>query len=220
MLFLFALAALAAPADWVPMRWASAEPSSLELLKDTPVNCLLLEQSNWSPVLLDAAATRNLITLGVIRPGSVPERIPSGLYGIVLEGDFAQVPELPATVRIELLPRSRLRWDTRAPVIGTYQAVWPGIHPEEGGSAKAAPSGGPWIDTNAGFLRFARAATTSTIWVGNTPPPKTAVTAEAYVQVIADASGRARRRSDETPARPRRTGIARLDADFRPPRLV
>ena len=188
MLLLFALAALAAPADWVPMRWSSAEPASLDVLKDTPVNCLLLEQKNWAPALLDAAATRNLITLGVIRPGAVPERIPAGLYGVVLEGDFAQAAEFPGKFRIELLPRNRVRWDSKAPVVGTYQAVWPGIHPEEGGSAKAAPSGGPWIDTNAGFLRFARAATTSTIWVGNSPPPKTAVTAEAYVQVIADAA--------------------------------
>ncbi|HET8547730.1 MAG TPA: hypothetical protein VFL57_07000 [Bryobacteraceae bacterium] len=190
MLFLFALAALAAPApaDWVPMRWPSADPSSLELIKDTPVNCLLLEQTNWSPALLDAAATRNLITLGVIRPGAVPERLPSGLHGFVLEGDFSEIPNLSGRLTIELLPRSRMRWDSKAPIIGTYQAVWPGIHVEEGGSAKAAPSGGPWIDTNAGFLRFARAATATTIWLGNTPPAKSVITAEGYVQAIADAA--------------------------------
>jgi hypothetical protein len=158
------------------------------LLKDTPVNCLLLEQAHWSAPLLDAAAMRNVAALGVVRPGAVPERLPSGLAGIVLEGDWTELPALPARTRIELLPRSRMRWDTGAPVIGTYQAVWPGIHAEEGGSAKAAPSGGPWIDTNSGFLRFARAATTSTVWLGNTPPPKTAMTAERYIQVVADAA--------------------------------
>ena len=188
MLLLAALAVLAAPADWVPMRWPSADPASLELLKDTPVNCILLEQSNWNPALLDAAATRNLVTLGVVRPGAVPDRIPAGLHGVVFEGDFAEIPNIAAKIRIDLLPRNRLRWDTNAPIVGTYQAVWPGIHPDEGGSAKAAPSGGPWIDTNAGFLRFARAATTSAVWVGNVPPPKTAVTAEGYVQAIADAA--------------------------------
>ena len=35
--------AIAPPPDWVPARWPSGDPKSLELLRDTPVNCWLLE---------------------------------------------------------------------------------------------------------------------------------------------------------------------------------
>src|SRR5579863_3913044 len=34
--------------DWVPARWPSADPKSLELLANTPVNCLWLERAQWS----------------------------------------------------------------------------------------------------------------------------------------------------------------------------
>ena len=74
-----------------------------------------------------------------------------------------------------------------APVVGTWQGVWPGIQVEEGGSTKSAPSGAPWIDTNTGFLRFLRALTPAAIWIANTPPRKTVILTERYMQVIADA---------------------------------
>jgi hypothetical protein len=58
----------------------------------------------------------------------------------------------------------------------------------EDGAAKAGPSGSPWINTNAGFLRAARAFGPSTIWIANTPPAKTAVTTDNYAQAIGDAA--------------------------------
>ena len=36
-------AAAPKPADWVPVRWPWADVKSLELLADSPVNCLLLK---------------------------------------------------------------------------------------------------------------------------------------------------------------------------------
>lgn len=188
MLLVLALAAIAVPADWVPMRWPSAEAASLDLLNDTPVNCLVVERRFWNPELLERAAARGIVTLGVIRPGD-PVDVPRSLSGVVLEGDWPdRAPEVKAPLRIEMFPRSRMRFDTTAPILGTYQAVWPGIHIEPEGSAKAAPSGGPWIDTNSGFLRFARSATPATIWLGNTPPKGEAVATERYLQVISDAA--------------------------------
>jgi hypothetical protein len=75
-----------------------------------------------------------------------------------------------------------------APVIGTYQGVWPGVQVEPDGSAKAAPSGAAWIDTNTGFLRFARASTSSAVWMANQPPKGQTFAAERYIQAIGDAA--------------------------------
>lgn len=185
MLLVVAVAVLASPADWVPARWFSSDPASLALLDKTPVNCLLLERPQWSANFLDAAATKGIVTLGVLRPGD-PTAVPRQLNGVVLEGDWPSKPDINSGAVIELLPRSRMNLDPHAAVVGTYQAVWPGI--QAGDHAKAAPSGGPWIDTNTGFLRFVRAATPAAIWIGNTPPAKTAVTTERYLQVISDAA--------------------------------
>jgi hypothetical protein len=189
---------IASAADWVPMRWASADPKSLDLVKGTPVNCLLLERSEWSPQFAKAAAEMGIATLGVVRPeaDSVDAAIDAKLSGIVLEGDF----EAPVAQRlrsrladsrlavVELPTRSQMRLDSGDAIIGTYQGIWPGIQVEVGGTTKAAPSGAPWIDTNMGFIRFVRAVSKSTIWIGNRPPDKTIVKAERYIQVICDAA--------------------------------
>src|SRR5580698_2180361 len=93
---LFALLALAIspPSDWVPARWPSGDPKSLELVRDTPVNCLLLESSNWSREFSEAAAKAGVATMGVIHPGpnvnsQTQKAGEAGLTGLVLEGDFA-----------------------------------------------------------------------------------------------------------------------------------
>jgi hypothetical protein len=199
---LFALLLLAiAPQDLVPMRWGSSDPKSLDLLKGTPVNCILLERSNWSPGIVKAASAANMQALGVVRPASdavdaAQQAAALSMAGVVLEGDFdAPVREKlrkfladSKLLAVELPARSRMRIGDDAPIIGTWQGVWPGIQVEEGGSTKAAPSGAPWIDTNTGFLRFVRSATDATIWIANTPPKKTVVLPERYMQVIADAA--------------------------------
>lgn len=198
---LLALMLVATAPNWVPMRWNSADPKSLELLRGTPINCLLLERGNWSPALLNAASQAGLATVGVVRPGSdavnnASQAAAAKLNAVVLEGDFepaaaARIRNLLSDSRvlgIELSPRSRIRLESNDPVIGTYQGVWPGIQIEEKGSTKSAPSGAPWIDTNTGFLRFLRAASGASIWIGNTPPKQLAVTAERYMQAVSDAA--------------------------------
>ncbi|MEO8130097.1 MAG: hypothetical protein ABJF23_08000 [Bryobacteraceae bacterium] len=195
---LLAFMLLAGAADWVPMRWAWADPKSLDLVKGTAINCLLLERGQWSAQFAKAAAEVGIATLGVVRPesGSVDGVIEGKLSGAVLEGDFEaavaqRLRERLADSRlavIELPLRSRMRLDAADPVIGTFQGVWHGIQVDVGGAAKAAPSGAPWIDTNMGFLRFVGAVSASTIWIGNVPPEKTVIKAERYLQVICDAA--------------------------------
>src|SRR5712692_11470579 len=90
---LFALLLGVSLVDWVPARWISAEPGSLDLVKGTPINCLLLEQNQWSAALGERAASQGIVTLGVIRRGGDPVEAARGalrskLQGVVLEGDF------------------------------------------------------------------------------------------------------------------------------------
>ena len=197
---LLALVLLASVVDWVPMRWPSTDPESLELLTRTPVNCILLEPSQWSEPLISAAAKRGIITLGVIRPApdapeAVRKAMSAKLGGVVLEGDFddaalGRVRSLVADSKmlaIELPARLKMRFDQTA-LTGTYQGVWPGIQIDEGGAAKAAPSGAPWINTNSGFLRFVRAAADAPVWIANLPPANTVITGERYLQAICDAA--------------------------------
>lgn len=196
-----ALFVVAAMADWTPMRWPSSDPATLELLRDSPVNCLLIEQPLWSSNFARTAAGRGVAVLGVIRPGAgaaqaVRTAAEQSLTGVVLEGDFsaneaqaarqqAQQQSLPV---IELPPRRGIRFGSAA-VLGTYQAVWAGIRPvDENDKAHAMPSGAPWIDTNTGFLRYVRALHEGEFWIGGVPPKGQAQPVERYLQAVADAA--------------------------------
>jgi hypothetical protein len=183
------------PADWVPARWQWNDAASLELLAGTPLNCLLLK--SYPAELVAAATARNIATLAVIAPGgdavaAARKALAANLTGIVLEGDFPD--DVAASVKqaagaapvIELTSRARMKLGSGAPVIGTYQGVWPGI--VDTGHAKSGPTGSTWIDTNTGFIRAARAWGAAQLWLGNQPPANTVITSQRYMQVIADAA--------------------------------
>lgn len=192
-----ALLLMAAP-DWVPARWQSSDPKSLDLVAQAPINCLLLEKRSWSADFAHAAAARGIVTLGVVRPGpdavdQARKSITLGMSGVVLEGDFD--PRIRASladskiISIDLASRSKMRFDENAgPIIGSDQGLWPGIQIEENGAAKSAPSGAPWIDTNTGFLRFVRSYTDKPVWIANEPPAKTVLPVNRYLQAIGDAA--------------------------------
>jgi hypothetical protein len=197
---LAALFFIAGVSAWVPARWASSDPASLDLLKDTPINCLLLEQRDWSTAFHKKAAERNIAVLGVIRPDgdgmqAVRTAKEQALTGVVLEGDLpdaaalrkaAQAAELAV---VELPVRVKIAFDSSAPILGTSQGVFPGIKPvDEKEGAHAAPSGGPWIDTNAGFLRYARAMHKGEFWMGVTPPEGQVLPIDRYFMAIGDAA--------------------------------
>jgi hypothetical protein len=187
--------------DWVPARWPSANPASLELLVNTPVNCLWLERAQWSAAFGAEAAKRGIATLGVIRREGDPiaaaqALAKTGFTGAVIEGNFDDYSLLiiegtlakAKMFYLESGPRSRVHFEGDAPVISTSQGMWPGIHVEKGGSATAGPTANPWIDTNTGYIRFARASTEAAIWVAVTPDPKTVHPVQHYMQAIADAA--------------------------------
>ena len=189
--------AIMAQEHWVPARWPSNDPSSLDLLAGTPVNCLLVDQSNWSAAFNAEAFKRGVASLAVVRPGakaaeSARQALDLRFAGLVFEGDFNGArPPAPANVpQVDIGLRSQMKLDGSQPVIGTFQGLWPGVRAEEQGATHAAASGAAWIDTNAGFLRFARAATPdpTQIWIAIAPPPKSVFPTEHYLQSIGDAA--------------------------------
>ena len=104
-----------------------------------------------------------------------------------LEGDFpASLKESLKDSKIAFLEigaRGGMATDT---IAATVQGVWPGINSTE--DPKAAPSGAPWIDTNSGFLKYARAATDVPVWIANAPPTGVFIPVERYLQTIGDAA--------------------------------
>jgi hypothetical protein len=185
------------PAEWVPARWPWTDPQSLELLNGSPVNCLVLRQ--YSTELIVAANTRGIVTLAALQPGGdiiaeARKAFAAGSTGLLLDGDFpdataASVREIAgAAPVIELSARTRMPLGSTAPILGTYQGVWPGISVQEDGSHKAGPTGSTWIDTNTGFIRAVRAWGNATLWLGNQPPAGAVVTGARYLQAIADAA--------------------------------
>lgn len=191
------LAALPAPEQWVPMRWPSGDPATLSVLAESPINCLLIPEAHLRSEFVRAAQEKKLVVLASLAAGAALESrarraLDLGLDGVVLEGSMPaeERKKLAGLAKpvISLGLRGEIPLGEDAPaIIGTYQGVWAGINPHEEGSAKAAPSGAPWIDTNAGFLRFVRAASQRSFWLSATPPPNTVVTVQRYIQMICDA---------------------------------
>lgn len=178
-----------------PARWRDAAPESLELLRGTPVNCLLVEETAWSKPLFDAARQHGLLTLAVVRGGSTQaaaRAFDAGAQGIAAEGPRSEplarwVQQRNAPL-VEILPRSELRISSGAKVLATYEGLWAGVRIEKD-ETKAQPTGGPWIETNSGFLKFLRAGAPpgAAVWIAH-PAPHEPQPASRYVQAIADAA--------------------------------
>ncbi len=197
-----ALLLAASLSEWIPVRWPSGDPATLELLAGTPVNCLLVERQHWSASLSAKAAGQNVQLLGSVRPkediaAAIHTAREQGMHGVVLEGDFAAAQSDAARklagdaklALVELPSRRGIRFQSGASILGTWQGVWPGIRPvDESEGAHAMPSGGPWIDTNTGFLRYARSLHSEAFWIANTPPEGQVIPVDRYLQVIGDAA--------------------------------
>lgn len=177
-------AVVATLSSWVPMRWTTADPASLALLDGSPINCVVMEPQHWSRAFTDRAHEQGIAVVGLTSKSwdEAAARM-AGLDAILTESatQRSSVPVYP------LSPRSALQLES-APLIATAQGLWPGVNQTADDHAKAAPSGGPWIDTNAGFLRFARALTNAPIWIANTPPQGKAYPIARYLQATAEAA--------------------------------
>lgn len=173
----------------VPARWDSADVKTLDLVKDTPINCLLIDEPRWSRDFITAAKAKGLSLLGVVASDDAAKRASAlGFDALVVEGTNDVKAEGATVVRLPI--RTRMDLAKPGPVAGTTQGLWPGVHVEKDGAVVAAPTGAPWIDTNAGFLRYVRSSVGAgvPVWIANRPPEGEALNGRRYVQAIADAA--------------------------------
>ena len=180
---------MAAMPDWVPARWFSKNPATLKLVESSPGNCLLIEKENWSPEFAKAATAKGIVTLGIIpdkanAADSAAAAKKAGLTGLAVEGKLsAGAVNMPV---VEMTLRSEMKFDSNEKILATRQGMWPGIRADQNGLI-AAPTGSPWVDTNTGFLRYARVSTKASIWIGNRVPAKAKLGPLAYLSAIGDA---------------------------------
>jgi hypothetical protein len=190
----------------VLQRWL--DPSVLEILRGTPVNCLVVswaaglpadaEQQKALVPLLAQAKTGGLSCVGLVegeanKAAAVASARAAGLAAVIMEGDVpnAGLPILP------LAANPHLPWNSSSPVLVAKGNVWPGIASQglnsqdwrPGRDTQAAgPTSEPWIDSNGWFLRLAKAyAPSKTTWLLFDPPGgANVVLADAYRRAIAD----------------------------------
>ena len=185
-------------------RWH--QPAALEILQNTPVDCLVIawaaglpadaEQWRTAVPLIEAARRRNLAAVGWVE-GTADHRQAlaaaktAGLAALAIR-DFQGNTDLPV---IAWSNRENVPWDSGAPAVAVAGNVWPGVNiTQGGGDANAGPTSLPWLDSNGWYIQMARARLRAPLWVAFDPPGKGAVfSAQSYANAIADsevASGR------------------------------
>jgi hypothetical protein len=178
-------------------RWH--EPSALEILKDTPVDCLVLswaaggpgdaEQWRSAAPFIEAARRRNLSVVGWI-DGAADDRQAlaaaksAGLDAVAMRG-FQGSADLPVIAWSE---RTDVPWVSQSPAVAVAGNVWPGVNISQGGGdAGAGPTSLPWLDSNGWYIQLARARLRAPLWVVFDPPGKGAVfSSQSYANAIAD----------------------------------
>lgn len=189
------LLALPAVEECTPARWRDPAPEALELLRGTPVNCLLAEEPAWRAELVAKAHAAGMLVLAAVPSrdlAAARRAAEAGVDGIAAEGprsaEMAAWAREHGKILVEIVPRAELRFDAGQKVIATQEGLWAGVRVEKD-ETKAQPTGGPWIETNTGFLRFARAAAPpeAALWMAYRAPAEPQP-ASRYVQQIADAA--------------------------------
>lgn len=161
---------VAALADCVPMRWpAGWGADELKRLEGTPFNCVVAGEDGWAKGFVDAAAAKGVRVLGAAG-GSAEKAAAAGVELIAMGS------------RVQAVGGG-------GQVIATDQGLWPGIRAEKDGKAEARPTGGPWVETNTGFLRYVRAvAPKKPLWIANRAPSGVVLDGKKHVHALADAA--------------------------------
>jgi len=189
----------------VPVRWpggplevagarAKAAIPSLDVLRGTPMNCLLVtwsgpgeaaivrEQQQQASAYAKEARDRGFAVLGLLYAGSDPVQavaaaVDAHLDGLALEPDFADFARLSQAVEhaadLAVIP---LQAGGGAPGIRLLT---------ESGAAVATPTSEPWIDSNLWLVRALRAKGPAPVWLGFALENPSV---DNYVRAIADSA--------------------------------
>jgi hypothetical protein len=195
----------------VPVRWPGGPPDlaaalrdwyrpwSLDLLRDTPVNCLLVPWSGGDTPLESEhrqavrdyareARRRGIAVVGVVASPAEAARaaaaaVEANLDGLALDGDFADAAQLAAAMN--RLARNKGR-ELPVIVLPAKQGTAPGVRLfTADGAAQATPTSEPWIDSNIWLVRSLRARGPEPVWLGYALEKPSA---DDYTRAIADAA--------------------------------
>ncbi|HZC23043.1 MAG TPA: hypothetical protein VE866_06870 [Candidatus Binatia bacterium] len=187
-------------------RWY--EPATLNLLKDSPANCLLVTwsasadaavestQQQLVKVYAEAAHKRGLVVLGLVYAAGDAAKIAAdaslaALDGLVLDGEFT--PEFSAALRqaagsllVVEIAKDAAPWRWKpAPIVAIAGVAPSGRHLSEMG-IRGAPSSEPWIESNIWLVRsFGLTSPSRPVWISseleNASPTD-------YARAVADAA--------------------------------
>ena len=209
--------------EWIPVRWPAGpleaarakvpagqaqsvfdrwrDPASLEVLKGTPFNCLVVwwaagaaqdaDQQRAVRPLIERAKAQGLAVVGQIA-GDPGAALPGAgvLDGLIVEkaptGWTAGGLTLIASVKSDGLDQA-----TPTEILALADAAWPRVQVQErhhGADAEGGPTGAPWIDSNGWAIQLVSVKLPDRrIWVLAEPPKDTVLRTEAYVLAVADA---------------------------------
>jgi len=216
------------PARWVPARWDGGplevarrgkldtpareaiarwyEPSTLDLLENTPVNCLLVTFSSGASSEAEAsqhqlvkeyarvARGRGIAVLGLVYPGADAASVAAAaseaqLDGLVLDGQFpadfaSNLRNYPGIV-IPIAQEAASVRMAGAPLVAV-QGVRPSARDLADMGIRAGASAEPWIDSNIWLVRsFRFSPDRRPIWISQEPNP---VLEGDYIRCVADAA--------------------------------
>jgi hypothetical protein len=188
--------------DFVPetaevlRRWQ--DPSLLELLKGTPINCLVVSWASGLPAdsaqplalkpLVEKGRQAGLDIVGLIEGGAdkaaaIASARQAGLQAVAMDA----VP--PGDCGIEVIAWGKAGgalWGADSPVLCVADGIWPGVPLEK--TPTGGPTNLPWVDSNGALLGMTGAmAPGKPVWIVVDPPRKAKVTVENYLLTVADA---------------------------------
>ena len=185
------------------MRWPTgpfwSQPSALELLKGTPINCLILPwgaaaASRPSAPLISVARRGAVAVVGLLEPKADVASLVSSARAAGLSAVAGAPPlsagDLPV---IAWGSRAAVGRASNANVLVAADSVWPVIKLSSSGaldSADAGPTGAPWIDANGWVVRLLRAmAPDKDVWIAVEPPNGAEfASADPYLLTVAEAA--------------------------------
>jgi hypothetical protein len=174
------------------------DPSLLELVRGTPVNCLVVswaaglpadaEQPQALRALLEKGRGAGLDFVGLIEgPADQAVALASakaaGLSAVAMEA----APPGNAGIPVIAWGKSgEALWGADSPVLAASDGIWPGVPLEK--TPTGGPTNLPWVDSNGALLSMARAlAPDKPVWIVVDPPLKGRPTVENYLLTVADA---------------------------------
>ena len=188
--------------DFVPeaaevlRRWQ--DPSLLELLKGTPISCLVVSWASGLPAdaaqpgalkpLIEEGRRDGLDIVGLVESGAdkaaaIASARAAGLQAVAMDA----VPAEDCGIQVIAWSKAGgSLWGADSPVLCIADGIWPGVPLEK--TPTGGPTNLPWVDSNGALLGMAGAmAPGKPAWIVVDPPRKAKPTVENYLLTVADA---------------------------------